>query len=291
MSTFNSWLFALFSANLHRYLPAIPWERHKIIYRKWENYHRERSLDKLLSNKIVSPQFFKELQSPSIISLFHLSDHLVWPVLLAKDGIQFNVLLDRAVYLDAASVFDQLLRELGAFGYTPELLFSDDPALLLKIRSCKASGQHLLCFADGASGSSSAKKDERVAIKFLEGTLWLKKGIPFISHLFRMPVALLLPHTMGNVQQLQFHKTISSSPNEAREVYIHRCLHELYSGLEKIIENAPYAWECWGYLHQNGMLGKISESQFVGGREAVIQVGCRDKVIDFDRVNYAVRLE
>src|SRR5690606_11875362 len=274
-----------------RYLPNISWEQHQTIYRKWKNYHLERPLSTLVETRIVPAKLSKAFQSPCIINLFHLSDHLVWPVLLAKNGVRFNVLLDRTVYVNAKVVLNQLLQELSAYGHTPELLFSDDKALLLKIRSRKACGQHLLCFADGASGASSSKKDERIPITFFEGTLWLKKGIPFISHLFEMPVVSLLPHTVGNMQQLEVNKTVSPAPNEFREVYMQRCLHELYDRLEKNIKKSPYLWECWGYLHQNGVLGEISDNQYVDGLGADVQIFWQDKMIVFDRLNYAVKME
>lgn len=171
MHKFNSWSFALFSANLHRYLPNLDWQQHETVYTNWKAHHKIKPLDELLSHRQVDKKVLESCREPSIITLFHLGDHLVWPVLLAQKGIRFNVVLDREVYLDATELFDQLLIQLGTYGYTPELLFSDDRTLLLKIRSRMANGHHLLCFADGASGSGTVKKDGRLPIRFLEGTL------------------------------------------------------------------------------------------------------------------------
>ncbi len=291
MNIFNSWSFALFSANLHRYLPKLEWDEHETIFINWKDHHREKPLSELLNGRQVDAQVLQSFREPSIITLFHLGDHLVWPVLLAQKGIRFNVVLDRAVYLDAKELFDQLLIQLGAYGHRPELLFSDDRALLLKIRSRIADGQHLLCFADGASGSGAIKKDERLPIRFLEGTLWLKKGIPFISHVFGMPVISLIPNKIGSIEQLQLHKTILPAEREDRERYLLRCLQQLYGSLEKEIKNHPHLWECWGYLHTNGMLGKIVDNQYVGDQGASISVLWQDKTVAFDRLNYAVRRE
>ncbi|PRD45536.1 hypothetical protein [Sphingobacterium haloxyli] len=291
MYTFNSWSFALFSANLHRYLPKLDWPQHETVYINWKDHHRKKPLDELLNKREIDVQVLESFRDPAIITLFHLGDHLVWPVLLAQNGIRFNVILDRVVYLDAKGLFDQLLIKLGAYGHAPELLFSDDRALLLKIRSRIADGQHLLCFADGASGSETVKKDERLPIRFLEGTLWLKKGIPFISHLFDMPVISLLPQGIGDIEQLQFHKTILPVSYEDREVYLLRCLQQLYGSLEKKIKNEPHLWECWGYLHQNGMLGKIVDNQIFNDISATVQVVWDDKMVTFDRLNYTVRRE
>src|SRR5690606_2152135 len=227
MYTFNSWSFALFSANLHRYLPKLDWPQHETVYINWKDHHRKKPLDELLDKREIDVQVLESFRNPAIITLFHLGDHLVWPVLLAQNGIHFNVVLDRAVYLDAKGLFDQLLTKLGAYGHTPELLYSDDRALLLKIRSRIAKGQHLLCFADGASGSGTNKKDKRLPIRFLEGTLWLKKGIPFISHVFGMPVISLLPQGVGDIEQLRLHKTILPAEHEDRERYLFRCLQQL----------------------------------------------------------------
>lgn len=291
MHVINSWSFALFSANLHRYLPKFSWRDHQILYDKWMDHHQKKPLSPQLHLMGVNEEVVRSCRHPSIISLFHLSDHLVWPVLLAQRGIHFNVILDRNVYQDAKEVFDGLLNRLSIYGHPPELLFSDDPALLLKIRSRKAMGQHLLCFADGASGSNTVMKDERIPVPFLEGKIWLKKGIPFISHLFGMPVISLFPVTIGNRQYLQIDKLITAGQGEDRDGYLTRCLQELYSGLEKIIRKTPYVWECWGYLHRNGMLGKIDDNQLVGDKRSLIQVPLNNQKIWFDRVNYSASLE
>lgn len=290
MNVFNLWQFALFSANLHRYLPDIPWERHQGLYDTWRDYHQERPLSHQLGHKHIDGEVIRACQEPTIISLFHLGDHLVWPVLLAQNGICFNVLLDRAVYENARAVFGQLLHQLSQYGHTPELLFSDDPALLLKIRSRKTLGQHLLCFADGASGSNMGNKDERVSVPFLEGKVWLKKGIPFIGHLFGMPVVSLVPRAVETEQCLQVDTIVAPLGAEDRDAYIPRCLQKNYSGLEKTIRNSPYMWECWGYLHRNGMLGKIDDIQSIGDREALVQLPWKDGTVWFDRTNYTASL-
>src|SRR5690606_19846480 len=262
MYILNSWSFALFSANLHRYLPKLGWQEHETIYISWKDHHQKKPLAELLNRREVDARVLESFRQPSVITLFHLGDHLVWPVLLAQKGLHFNVVLDRMVYLEAKGLLDQLLIKLAAYGHTPELLFSDDRALLLKIRSRIADGQHLLCFADGASGSGTIKKDERLPIRFFEGTLWLKKGIPFISHLFSMPVISLLPQEVGDIQQLRLHRTILPTEHEDRERYLLRCLQQLYAIVGKKIKNHPHLWECWGYLHKNGMLGEIIDNQY-----------------------------
>ncbi|MBD1425207.1 hypothetical protein [Sphingobacterium arenae] len=272
-------------------MPKLGWQEHKTVYINWKDHHQKKPLAELLNRREVDAQVLESFQEPSVITLFHLGDHLVWPVMLAQKDLHFNVVLDRAVYLEAKGLLDQLLIKLAAYGHTPELLFSDDRALLLKIRSRIADGQHLLCFADGASGSGAIIKDERLPIRFLDGTLWLKKGIPFISHLFRMPVISLIPNKIGSIEQLQLYKTILPAEHEDRERYLLRCLQQLYGSLEKKIKNHPYLWECWAYMHQNGMLDKPIDNQNINCKVATIPVLWQDKMVVFDRLNYTVGME
>ncbi|MBD1434374.1 hypothetical protein H8B06_16195 [Sphingobacterium sp. DN00404] len=96
---------------------------------------------------------------------------------------------------------------------------------------------------------------------------------------------------MNDIERLQLHKTILPAAQEDREPYLLRCLQQLYGGLEKLIKNKPHLWECWGYLQQNGMLGKIIDNQFFEDKGATIQVVWNDKMVAFDRRNYAVRTE
>lgn len=291
MHIFNTWQFALFSANVHCYLPQFSWKDHQVLYKEWIDFHENRPLSEHLRERHVDRNVVEACRYPSIISVFHLGDHLAWPVLLARQGIHFNVVLDEDVYRNAKTVFEGLLRQLSAYGHTPELLFSNDPTLLLKIRSRKAKGQHLLCFADGASGSNTGTKDARVPIPFLNGKIWLKKGIPFISHLFGMPVLCLLPTSIGKKQYLHAKRIIAPARGEERDVYAMRCLQQLYGSLEKIVRKAPYRWECWGYLHRNGMLGKIVDQHVISDGNSLIQVPWDGEKIWFDRANYSARFE
>lgn len=283
MYVFNSWPFALFSANLHRFMSKFSWEEHQGLYEKWLAHHQKKRLSHELCNKSIHSDIKLKCQTPSILTLFHLGDHFVWPVLLAQQEIRFNVILDRDVYQGAKDVFDRLLYQLSIYGHTPELLFSDDPMLLLKIRSRRAEGQHLLCFADGASGANGAKKDERIPIPFLEGKIWLKKGIPVISKLFQMPVLVLMPEA----GQLRIGRQLEPAVGEVMDRYAERCLRELYNRLERIVQETPHLWECWGYLHRNGMLGKMDDFRAVRDENGLIRLPWRDREIWFDRVNYA----
>lgn len=290
MKKIYEWQFALFSANLHRYLPQLGWEQHFGLYQQWCDQHHSRPLDKLRKGRKVHRDVLKALIRPSLITLFHLGDHAVWPILLAEAKMKFDILLDRAVYQRAQTVLDDLQLRAARFGYTPRYFFSDDAALLLKIRAARRAGHHLLCYGDGSSGATTNGREQRIEIPFMDNVLCLKKGIPFVSYVFDMPIISMMPH-YEQTGRCVLRPKYKSEPlaNECREAYIERSLTEMYAVVGDLLRHRIWQWECWGYLHENGMVPVIA-NQYPQQTTALVCVIWQNRIVQFDRQNYALIL-
>jgi len=286
MNTYlNDWDFALFSANLYRYLPAIKWEEHAAIYSRWKSHHDGRTDHHLLLSGVDRLRGLE----PGVLLLYHLGHHLQLPLYLAQAGVCFDIILDREVYIAAPDFFDRLRDEMETGQCTYRYLFSDDPSLLLHVRESLRMGRHLLVFADGASGTRSAAKDTRIVIPFMESEVQLKKGIPFMAYLFGLSIYPIV--CMGGDEGLQYTLTepISVRDGEDRDNFIYRALSVCYAVLEKVLCIEPWRWECWSYLHTNGML-RLGDADLLAGQSVPMLLLTREgRHYLFDRRHYCAQ--
>ena len=285
----SNWEFALFSANIHAFFPALSWEEHDQLYDNWRSYHipTKRSLE----IDDVQKEVLKTLD-PGILTLFHLGNHLESPVALADSGLVFDIVLDHEVYRKSQNVLSEMLQKLNNLDKGEyHFLFSDDPHLLLKCRSTFKNGKHILIFADGSSGTEAGGKDQRVKIPFFTSYVNCKGGIPALAFFFKVQIYPLLTSNKDTiVSKLQLYPIISPEENHNKEDFTTIALTKLYKMLEIAIHNNPWRWECWSYLHSNGMLNSTIESETIQVRQGpYIFVNARNGYYLFDRRYYSAQ--
>lgn len=286
----NDWDFALFSANLHTYMPAIGWPEHPEIYTDWRQYHSGKT-DIGHCPPLSDTERLRALPT-GIVVLFHLGHHMQLPLRLAQAGLSFDIVLDRSVYRRSQPLFDRLQEEMNIHGRQHAYLFSDDPSLLLRVRERLRKGRHLLVFADAASGaaSPSTAKDVRVPIPFLQGELWLKKGIPLMAYLFDVALYPICYQHTTECPSYVLHEPLAVRKQENREDFIRRALCQCYGLLAETVSRRPWVWECWPYLHSNGMLQIVDVDMLsVLKNDPMLLLPLDNKNCLFDRRYYYAR--
>ncbi|QQD11634.1 hypothetical protein [Sphingobacterium sp. UDSM-2020] len=245
----HSWAYALFSAHLHRYLPALKWEDHLMVYEKWKSVHIPKPM---ASTCQWERSFIQEwdVDTPHIICLYHLGMHAQIPRVLAEQGFCFDILMDRHVFEKQQTPLIQLQTELNRNEREYRFLMSDDPQVLLKARTAIKKGKHLLVFADGNSGTSESL-NKKVRIDFLAADIYVRKGIALLSFLLQIPV-IPITHVFINddYYSVVAGNRICVQPYENRDCYITRCMQQVYDFLAIEISRSPWNWECWSYLHE-----------------------------------------
>ncbi|MNY17615.1 hypothetical protein D3C86_1509410 [compost metagenome] len=168
-------------------------------------------------------------------------------------------------------------------------LMSDDPTVLLQIRSAIKQGKHMLIFADGNSGvkASSANKIE---IDFFGGNLLVRQGIALISYLLRVPIIPFAHEEKQDEITVTLGDRIAPGDVESRTDYIKRSTQLLYHFLEAELRSAPWKWECWGYLHQMDAFTEYKDESSVSciivDSATLIKLKLNNKTGNFDRKNY-----
>ncbi|WP_140938679.1 lysophospholipid acyltransferase family protein [Sphingobacterium lumbrici] len=281
----SDWDFALFSANLHQYLPEISWAYHTTVYEQWKEWH----YGDIVRNAILEGDELDQIRKlpPGVFVLFHTGHHMQEPLSLAKAGLLFDIILDRTVYTRSKLVFDRLQQEMNRDGFEYQYLFSEDASLLLRVRNSLRQGRHILVFADGSSGTPIAGKDDRILVPFLDGQLHLKKGIPLMAHIFKVSLYPILSVPTCRGVKIVLQKSIMATKGESRSDFIFRGGRALFSVLEPVLRDAPWQWECWLYLHTNGMLKLIDEDLMEARkRDPMVLLPLGDKYYLFDRRYY-----
>lgn len=244
----QSWEYALFSAHLHRYLPALKWKDHVMVYEKWKSVH----MPKPIANTCLWEQSFLQdwdTGAPHIICLYHLGMHAQIPRILADQGVCFDILMDRKVFEKQQIQLLQMQAELNRGELEYRFLMSDDPQVLLKARTAIKQGKHLLVFADGNSGTTESL-EKKIKIDFLDADIYVRKGIALLSFLLQVPVLPMAHVVRDDRYWLYTGEQICAQPNESRERYFIRCMQQLYDFLAVEISDFPWKWECWSYLHE-----------------------------------------
>lgn len=286
--SFNNWEYALFSAHIYQYIPEIPWSEHEGLFEKWKQYHRPKPLqtDRLFRMPLEMDLI---VSHPSLLCLYHLGLHGQLPIKLAEAGLHFDILLDRKVYETQLSYFTQMKVQLDKAEREYRFLMSDDPTVLLQIRSAIKQGKHMLIFADGNSGvqASSANKIE---INFFDGSLLVRQGIGLISYLFRVPIIPFTHEEKCDEIIVKLADRIAPDAVESRMDYIRRSTQLLYHFLEAELRSAPWKWECWGYLHQMDAFTEYKDESSVSciivDSATLIKLKLNNKTGNFDRKNY-----
>lgn len=286
--SFNSWEYALFSAHIYQYIPEIPWSEHEGLFEKWKEYHKPKSLqtDQLFR---IPTHMDLIVSQPSLLCLYHLGLHGQLPIKLAKEGLHFDILLDRKVYETQLFYFTQMKAQLDTAEKEYRFLMSDDPTVLLQIRSAIKQGKHMLVFADGNSGVNASAVN-KIEIDFFDGSLLVRQGIGLISYLFRVPIIPFTHEEKCGEITVKIGDRIAPNAVESRTDYIRRSTQMLYHFLEAELRSAPWKWECWAYLHQMDAFteckDKSSDYDIIVDYAILIKLKLNNKAGNFDRKNY-----
>lgn len=283
----TTWEFALFSANLHRYLPEIPWTEHPQLYQQYTEYHQPRlSYDRSAWETTVLAPY--TTTAPRILCLYHLGYHAQLPRVLADKGLCFDVLMDRKVFEEQRDLLDHLRDDMNSNENTYRFLFSDNPAVLLQVRTTLQQGRHLVVFADGNSGTDTAMAN-RQEVDFLNSRLAVRKGIALISHLMMTPVIPISHRVQGQKIQLVLGEAIFPA-NTPRKEYIGACMQTLYGFLSRELAVQPWLWECWSYLHELNAFepeaDERADRDIVKPEDALLPISIAGQMGYFDRLRY-----
>lgn len=279
----NTMDFAFFSANLHHFVPSIPWTEYESLYSIFNGYHKPRNHNQYTVDITGSEQ----LETTGILAVFHLGQHELLPLFLAQAGIEFDILISRNVFERHNHSLRAHRDAFGSHNKRFNFLFAEDRNIVLDLRRSLRAGRHVLVFADGNLGSENMRLN-MIGVDFLAAQLQVRTGIAFLSHLLQVPVYPIVDQLKAQQLQIKFETSIWPWQNESRTRYITCCMQQLFNKLEKRLRGQWTDWSCWNSMHRNGMLLLKNKDLPLGGQqdEGTIRFECADHHYLLDRENY-----
>jgi lauroyl/myristoyl acyltransferase len=256
--------FNIVSACLSNYLPNIPEEEHKQIFKNIFLHQKlsmfEQSFYELpdyVAYENLNAQIWNLLKKrTSIICTFHTGSYRLINLFLAKNKIPFSLVVSKDVIANQGSSFKEMFNELNNSENNQEALKLIDAefpnSLLQMIRDLK-NGRNLVIYIDGNSGSGNEtiNNNNNCVINFLDKKIYARQGIGFLSYRMQVPILTVASYRESlNEIKLKFFDPIFPDIEQDRDTFIKSTTQNVYNLIAPIIKKYPEQWEAWLYLHK-----------------------------------------
>lgn len=268
--------FNFVSANLLNFLPSIPADTHENLFSKMRMHQQLSLLDYRYScsaGQVRTEGAYASAMAllksrPCIICTFHMGSNRVLNHLLAGAGIPYTVVAANHIARGEGEAFQQMY----AREYNREQPFTvieaqQPNAGLQMLRELKK-GKSLLIYIDGntGSGDDTIHNENRTRIDFLNGHIYARSGVAYLSHLANVPVIPVISYrTSLNCIRLRMEQAIYPDVTVNRKQYAAAATRQIYNAFAPLLQQYPEQWECWMYLH------KIVDCHAFKGAETVSQ--------------------
>lgn len=132
------------------------------------------------------------------------------------------------------------------------------------------SGYPIVAFIDGNKGIDGLTKDNENLedIRFCNGMVRVRKGLPYLAYLTGVPVVLALAYKKDDADYLKLFPPIEQTESESRENFSRRCLETVFKWFESHLGEYTDQWASWPYVHYWSDLSKFPGLS--GNRHSVI---------------------
>lgn len=251
--------YAIFSANLGLVMPHIPVANHIELFKQtvrnqcWarEEENHVSAVDYVMQDAVVGA-IAGLRQRPAIISTFHTGSYRLLGHVLAKMGVPFALLVAADVASNQGNAFKESFKNQG-YSNKPafDIIEAESPASALKMMRCLRSGVSLLTYIDGNTGAGN-QQTNTVPVSFMEGTLHVRQGLPWLACKVRVPLLtiLCLREETGQIMFKMGSDIVEPDGRESVQLNPTQAMQRIYSDLAAHIANCPWQWENWLYLHR-----------------------------------------
>lgn len=191
-------------------------------------------------------------EQPAIIATFHTGSYRLLGQVLAKMGVRFSLLLAADIAVDQGEVFRQSVQAIGGPPTAFDIIDAELPTAGLKMLRCLHRGESLLAYVDGNTGTGN-QQSKTVSVSFMNGTLHVRQGLPWLAHRARVPLHVIhcLRQGPGRAKfELGKNPLAIFDAYTPNASHIQRATEILYSDLAARIADGPWQWECWLYLQR-----------------------------------------
>lgn len=253
--------FNFVSANLLNFLPAVPVDTHETLFSQMLQHQQLSLLDyryPCAAAQVHTEGAYNEAiallkQRPGIICTFHMGSNRVLNHLLAAAGIPYAVVAANHIARGEGEAFSELYaREYNQQQPFTVIEAQQPNAGLQMLRELKK-GKSILIYIDGntGSGDDSIHNENRTRIDFLNGHIYARSGVAYLSHLANVPVIPAISYrTSLSCIRLRMEHAIYPDTAMNRKQYAAVATQQIYNAFAPLLQQYPEQWECWMYLHK-----------------------------------------
>lgn len=261
----QSYYYAIFSANMHKFLPNIPRNKYKkMFYDSIYCQHcaaLEQSSKKYLeSSKIINHSNVNlekgEVSQKTIFATFHLGSYKTIISFLYNNGFRIALIIDDTVFKSQSDVFENIVKNIIIGKKTSELVILNvkERTSIVRLKNLIENGYVMAVYLDGNSGINVEPQNfSKIfhSINFLNQKLNVKYGVGKLASILNAIIIPVLSYRgLNDENTIEIHKEISVDDFENKEIFAKSAIEYCYSILEKKVNIYPTQWECWGYIHK-----------------------------------------
>lgn len=250
--------FTLVSANVLKFLPEVPFEKHEEIYNEiilhnslthFEQLHQE-ALDYVTTDNF-SPAYLELLKTkPCVLSSFHFGTYRLFNTFLVKNNIPFTIVGPKSILEREKETFKKMYAN---GNYTEEYRFIEleSPALGLKMLRELKNGRSVFIYFDGHRGIGSRNESEG-NIEFLNEQIMARKGVAYLANAANVPLitAIAYRKSIDDIR-LHFFDPVFPDKNVSKDEFAHTATQLIYDRFTPFLRQYPGQWEAWLYLHKS----------------------------------------
>lgn len=255
--------FNFVSANLLNFLPDLKPDMHESVFNQMLMHQQLSMLEYQYPGVIHevttegSAEEAMELmkKQPCIICTFHMGSNRLLNHYLAYHQIPYAVVMANHIASgegnDFSDLFADLYQQQSGEGFT--LIEAQRPDAGLKMLRELKKGRSLLIYIDGntGAGDDSFRNENRSCIDFLNGQIYARSGVGYMSHLANVPVLPVVCYRKNmDDLRLRFGQPVYPDQLQPRKAYAAAATQTIYNFFTPLLGLYPEQWECWMYLHK-----------------------------------------
>ena len=261
-----SFQYALFLANMKRFLPEMPKENYKsffldLQYHRWLSKKEQYDLELLHHMKIINSSSFN-IETPNqckniIFATFHLGPFRLFNCFLLERGFKIALIVDHNVYLSQGEeLINEVLPLLNNSGKA-DLIVLDvkDKKSIFRLKELISNGYVISVYLDGNTGITRIRSNEFdnsfIQIVFFNNKVNVKYGIGRLALLLGLDIIPVISYRDKNENPVVYvNKEIKISDFQDRKTYPQKVIEHLFSLFEKKLAIHKNQWVDWVFIHQ-----------------------------------------
>jgi len=256
----KTYSFALFSANIKKFLPLIDKSEYKklferFLYFKWSSGLEQYSMEYLNSTKVINNSTIDltvlNQDNPLIFSSFHFGSFRLFNSILFELGHKIVIIIDDTIVKQQK---DDLLFKVKPLLKVKEssdfiILSVQDRTSIFKLKQLISEGYIMTVYLDGNTGVNTKSQDFNkgfMPINFLGQQIYVKNGISKLAALLGAKIVPVISYRDKDEKSIvEFCDVLSAEQYSSRQDFITKSIQDSYKVLENKIIEFPTQWTSW----------------------------------------------